>query len=142
MLGRIVEAALTQRAFAIICALFLCAGGGYAFYRSAEDARVRDELAKKELAAKQAQLDKLMTDLKTQNDAIAAAQAEAASAKSEADKNAAQAKLLAAQEQQKRTQANIAAVRAAPAGGGGASKPSTPKPACTCQAGDPLCSCL
>lgn len=117
------------------------AGGGYAFYRSAEEARHRDELARKEIAEKQAQLDKLMAELKSQNDAIAQAQADAANAKSEADRAAAKAKLAQAQEQQRRTQANIAAVRAT-GGNSKSSGGSTPKPACTCQAGDPLCSCL
>jgi hypothetical protein len=71
---------------------------------------------------------------------MAAAQGELANAKSDADRANAQAKLAAAQDQQRRTQANIAAVKAA----NPAVKPggNTPKAACTCQAGDPLCSCL
>jgi hypothetical protein len=81
-----------------------------------------------------------MADLKAQSDAIATAQSEAASAKSDADRLAAQQKLAAAQAEQKRTQANIANIQSRPVG----NTPSkgTPRPACTCQAGDPLCSCL
>lgn len=118
------------------------AGGGFAFYKSAQEQARITALKNQEIAEKQAQLDKLMGELKAQNDAIAQAQAEAASAKSEADRAAAQAKLAAVQDQQKKTQATINAVRNAPvgAGAGGGSKPA--RPACTCQAGDPLCSCL
>lgn len=116
------------------------AGGGYAFYRSGvEQARVT-ALKNAEIEDQKAQLAKLMSDLKAQSDAIATAQAEAASAKSDADRLAAQQKLAAAQAEQNRTRANIAAVQSRPVGGnkGG----GTPRPACTCQAGDPLCSCL
>jgi colicin import membrane protein len=116
-------------------------GGGYAFYSSAQEAKRIQALKDEEIRQKEAQVNKLMADLKAQNDAMAAAQAEAASAKTDAERAAAQAKLLKAQEDAKRTQANIAAVRNRPgaAGGGGG---GAPRPACTCQAGDPLCSCL
>ena len=112
-------------------------GGGYAVYTSGEENKRVQGLKDQEIAAKQAQLDKLMADLKSQQDSIAAAQAEAANAKSDADRANAQAKLAAAQEQQRKTQANIATIKRDVV-----AKPGAPKPACTCQAGDPLCSCL
>jgi hypothetical protein len=118
------------------------AGGGFAFYKSGQEQARVTALKNAEIAEQKAQLDKLMGDLKAQSDAIATAQAEAASAKSDADRLAAQQKLAAAQAEQKRTQANIAAVQSRPAGGGGGAGKGTPRPACTCQAGDPLCSCL
>lgn len=116
-------------------------GGGYAFYSSAQEAKRIQALKDEEIRQKEQQLSKLMAELKAQNDAVAEAQAAAANAKSDAERAAAQAKLAKAQEDARKTQANIAAVRTtggAKAGGGG----GTPRPACTCQAGDPLCSCL
>ena len=103
-----------------------------------EAARVQAEQTKA-LAEKQAQLDKLMGDLKTQQDTIAAAQTEAQNAKSDAEKAAAANKLAQAQEAQRKTQANIANIKKSADPG---AKPGTPRPACTCQQGDPLCSCL
>src|SRR6201999_1994099 len=95
------------------------AGGGYLLVSNQKEAERIQALKDKEIAEQKAQLDKLMADLKAQQDAMAAAQAELASAKSDADRASAQAKLAAAQEQQRKTQANIAAVKA----GGG--KPAT-----------------
>jgi hypothetical protein len=69
-----------------------------------------------------------------------AAQAEIASAKSDADRIAAQQKVAALQEKQKTTQTNIANVQRGP--GPASPARTTPRAACTCQAGDPLCSCL
>ncbi len=122
--------------------IFGAIGGGYAFWKSGQEQARLTALKNQELAEKQAQLDKLMNELKTQNDAIELARTEAASAKSESDRNAAQAKLLMVQEQQRNTQRTIAAVRAAPVGGGGGAAKPTPRAACTCQAGDPLCACV
>ncbi|MDB4946666.1 MAG: hypothetical protein JWP97_6200 [Labilithrix sp.] len=119
------------------------AGGGFAFYKSGQEQARITALKNAEIAEQKAQLDKLMSDLKATNDQMQAAQAEIASAKSESEKQAAQAKIAALQAQQSRTNANIAAVQQnRPAGGGGGTVKTTPKPACTCQAGDPLCSCL
>jgi colicin import membrane protein len=121
--------------------IFGGAGGGFAFYKSNERQARETALKNAEIAEQKAQLDKLMGDLKTQGDAIAAAQAEAASAKSDAAREAAQAKLAAAQAEQKKTQAIITSVRGG--GSGPATGPrTTPRTACTCQAGDPLCACL
>ncbi len=116
------------------------AGGGFAFWASAKEQARIQAMKDREIAEKQGQLDRLMAELKSQNDAIAQAQADAANAKSEADRAAATAKLLAAQEMQKKTQANIATIRTQTTTTGGGTK--TVRPACTCQAGDPLCACL
>ena len=119
------------------------AGGGYAFYRSGvEQARIT-ALKNQEIAEQKAQLDKLMSDFKAQSEAVAAAEAAAAKATSETERLAAREKLAAAQAEQKKTQANIAAVQGGGRPGGGtAPARTTPRAACTCQAGDPLCSCL
>lgn len=113
------------------------AGGGYAFWSSQKEAERIQKLQQDELAAKNAQLEKLMADLKTQQDQMAAAQAELTNAKSDADRANAQAKIAAAQAAQQNTQKTIAQVKA-----NGPKPTSGPKPACNCQPGDPLCSCL
>jgi hypothetical protein len=142
-LERGAKSRVTTLALVAVAASVLLAGlgGGYAFHSSAtEQARIT-ALKDEEIRAKEAALSKLLADLKAQNDAVAMAQADAANAKSDADRLAAQAKLAQAQESARNTQASIAAVRTggqAKAGAGGKS----PRPACTCQAGDPLCSCL
>lgn len=104
-----------------------------------ENARLETE-KQKELSAKQAELDKLLAELKEREAAVRRAEAEAANAKSEAERSIAMARLAAAQEQQKATQASVE--RRATTAGGGAKKAGNPRPACTCNAGDPLCSCL
>lgn len=145
--GEVGKQSTTKVEFKIPAVNAMCSGGNWqencGFVFKANDASSAPEensgAAKAKAAdeAAKAQLDKLTNDLKQQTEAITAAQGEVASAKSEADRVVAQAKLVAAQEQQRRTQANIAALK-----GGGDGRPTTPRPACTCQAGDPLCSCL
>lgn len=145
--GEVGKQSTTKVEFKIPGVSTMCSGGNWQnncdFVFKANDAnsapKENSGAAKAKAAdeAERAQLDKLTNDLKQQNEAIAAAHAAVARAESEADRAAAQAKLLAAQEQRRRPQANIAALK-----GGGDGRPTTPKPACTCQAGDPLCSCL
>ena len=94
------------------------AGGGYAFWSTQQESARIQALKDQEIAAKQQQLDKLMADLKAQQDQMTNAQAELANAKSDADRANAQAKLAAAQQAQATTQRNIAAVKA------GAAKPA------------------
>jgi multidrug resistance efflux pump len=111
-----------------------------------EQARAMREQAQRtaerngEIAEQKAKLDKLMGDLKVQNDASKAAQARLDSATNDADRDAARAKLATAQAQMKQIQVEIAAVQGGT--GAGTRTGTTPRPACTCQAGDPLCSCL
>lgn len=115
-------------------------GGGYALYSSQKEAERVQALKDKEIAEKNATVERLMAELKKQQEEMVAAQAAITNAKDDKERALAQAKLAAAQEQQRKLQGSLAAVRQ-----GGTSKPSTPntpKPACTCQAGDPLCSCL
>ena len=122
--------------------IFGAAGGGYAFYRSGQAQAEEAKRHNAEIAEKQAQLDKLMADLKSTNDAMTAAQAEIASAKSDADKQAAQARVVALQAQAQRQQTAVTQVQSRPTGPAVGKPNNTPRPACTCQAGDPLCSCL
>ena len=132
---------LTFIALGIGAVLILGAGGGgYAFWKSGQDQARETALKNAEIAGQKAQLDKLMADLKAQNEQMQAAQTEIASAKSDAERFAAQQKVAALQEKQKTTEKNIANVRSGP--GPTAPTRTTPRPACTCQAGDPLCSCL
>ena len=118
------------------------AGTGFALYKTGKDAA--DEKARLEQQAreKDAQLAKLQADFKAQADAVSQAQSEAAGAKSEVEKQAALAKLAAAQRQQETTQRTIQAVRTGGGAGPVTGAKTTPKPSCTCQAGDPLCACL
>ncbi len=133
---------LTFIALGIGAVLILGAGGGgYAFWKSGQEQAKVTAAKNAEIAEQKAQLDKLMADLRAQNDQMQAAQAEIASAKSDADRIAAQQKVAALQERQKTTQTNIANVQRGP-GTTAPPRNTTPRPACTCQAGDPLCSCL
>lgn len=112
-------------------------GGGFAL-KSNMDEAARVQAAKDaEIKEKEGQLTKLMAELKAQNEAVAAAQAEASSAKTEAERQAAQAKLAAAQDAQRKTQGNISRVQSRPTGGGGGG-PAKPK----CTPGDPMCTDL
>jgi len=120
--------------------IFGGAGGGFAFYKSGQEQARITAVKNAEIAEQKAQLDKLMGDLKAQGDAIATSEAALASAKSDADRSAALAKLELAKAEQKKTQTNIVNIQSRPPPGtGGGTKPRT---ACTCQAGDPLCACL
>ncbi len=127
---------------ALAAAVVLVATGAFVFNQNAKQAeadrvaaaeRQRDEERLREL-------EKLMKELEEQNNAIQIAQREAAAAKNEAERELAMAKLHAAQEQQMKTSAAVRA--AAGKAGAGGSSPVRAKAACTCQAGDPLCSCL
>ncbi len=133
---------LTFIALGIGAVLILgAAGGGFAFWKSGQEQAKITAAKNAEIAEQKAQLDKLMSDLRAQNEQMQSAQAEIASAKSDADRVAAQQKVAALQEKQKTTERNIAVVQRGP-GPGAPPKATTPRPACTCQAGDPLCSCL
>jgi colicin import membrane protein len=115
-------------------------GGGYAFWASAKEQARIQAFKDKEIAEQKQQLDTLMSQLKAQNDAVAQAQAEAASAHSDADRAAAQAKLAEAQRQASALQGRIGTLQRNPVG---PTPPrTTPRAACTCLAGDPLCSCI
>ena len=80
--------------------------------------------------------------------AIAAGRVEAARATTAADREAAELKIAAAQERQRKLEARIGAERlSSPAYRGPATTPElrgrdTPARACSCQQGDPLCTCL
>jgi flagellar basal body-associated protein FliL len=127
--------------------LFLGAiGGGVAFKINNDKAAAIQAAKDQEIAQKQAQLDKLMADLKEESDKVAQLNDAVTNAKSDADRAAAQQRLADAQKAQQATQAQVANIRRATSGGGGGGGGGggtpKPRPACTCQAGDPLCSCL
>jgi hypothetical protein len=93
-----------------------------------------------ELAEQQAKVDALTRQLDEQTQNINALTSQLASATDEKTQSDIRAKLLAAQQQQAATRRNLGAART----GGGGGTTSTPKAraACTCQSGDPLCSCI
>lgn len=123
-----------------LAAAFVLVAGGY-HHQQAKDEQARLQRADKEreIAELNARVDKLHEDLRRQQEAIATAQSELAMAKTDAERASAQAKLAAAQEQQRATMSSVQAAKASAAG-----RPATSraKAACTCQPGDPLCSCL
>lgn len=129
-------AILPWSGLAVAAALLLALGGNAYIQDQRETARIQ-ALKDEEIAAQKAQLEKVIAELKAQQEAIASAQSELASAKSDADRMMAQAKLAAAQEQQRKTQSAIQAARPASSRAGAAGA----KPACACVAGDPLCAC-
>ena len=129
-----------SQSIGISALLVLGAAGGALAYRQSQIRAAEIAAAHAaERAENEAKMTKLMDELKSQTDAIAALQMELLHAQNDADRKAAEAKLLEMQEQQNRTRTRIAAARS---NAGGAPGPAAPKPACTCQAGDPLCSCL
>jgi colicin import membrane protein len=113
-------------------------GGGVAYYKTVQEAEKQRILKEGELAEQKAQLDKLTAELKRQNEAVASLEGDVKNAKSEAERNAALARLDEAKQKQKQTQQAVGQVGRPAA----AANPGKPKPACTGQAGDPLCSCL
>jgi hypothetical protein len=125
--------------FGLAAALIL--GVGFYYVNGQREKQAAVQAAKeKELADKNAELARLMRELEAQKAVINEAQAEARNAASEAERASAQAKLAAAIEEQRKTMQTVSAVRAASSGA--ASPKHNAKAACTCQAGDPLCSCL
>ena len=115
-------------------------GGGLAL-KSQSDNQAKAEAAHKaEMAEYQAKLDKATKDLELQNQQVKDLEGSVANAKTDAEKKAAEAALLAAKEEQKKRAGQVSSFKPPAVGvGGGQSKP---KPPCNCQPGDPLCSCL
>ncbi len=108
-----------------------------------DDARQRAEREAQtaQLAEQKARLDRLTRDLEQEGVAIAEAQQQVMLATSDVEREAARTKLRAAEARQRATQAELAALQPRRED----LRPrdaATPRPACTCQAGDPLCSCL
>jgi colicin import membrane protein len=121
--------------------LFLGAiGGGIAFKVNNDKAAAIQAAKDQEIATQKAAMDKLMADLKAQNDQVEQLNSAVANAKSDADRIAAQQRLADAKQAQQATQAQVANIRRT--GGSNPGTSTKPRPACTCQAGDPLCSCL
>ena len=107
-----------------------------------DDARQRAEVEAQaaQLAEHKARLDRLARDLQQEGVAIADAQEQLARATTDAEREAARAKLKAAEARQRSIRAELSTLQnneqPRP------TDPATPRPACTCQAGDPLCSCF
>jgi hypothetical protein len=113
--------------------VLLAVGGGSLAYKQNQ---IRTAARATELAEQEARLAELMKELELANQAIAEAQVVMANAGTEAERAEAQARLEVVKQEQMRTRARMSSAR-----GAAGAKP-TPRPACTCLAGDPLCSCL
>jgi colicin import membrane protein len=115
-------------------------GGGFGIKALLDRNAAEASAHQRELAAKTEELGKLQRELNEQNAAVAQLEDAVKNAKDEASKEAAQKALQAAQQRQAETSKAIK-TRGVP-GGPAPIKPSTPRPACNCQPGDPLCSCI
>jgi colicin import membrane protein len=114
-------------------------GGGW-YIKSQSDARDAEALAhRQEMAAQQAQYEKLQSQLQGQMDQVTQLESAVSNARDDAARAAAQQKLLEAKNQAADTQKALR--NAAPRGGGGPAPAKEKKP-CNCPAGDPLCSCI
>jgi colicin import membrane protein len=119
--------------------LFLALVGGGLALKNQSDAADREKARHaQELAEQKAQVDKLSRELQEQSNNIASLEGAVQNAKDDAARKAAQIALNEAQKQRAATAQQLTNVQRNPAHGGG----NTPRTACTCQAGDPLCNCL
>ncbi|MCL2777997.1 MAG: hypothetical protein FWD73_08330 [Polyangiaceae bacterium] len=133
---------LTYISVGIGTLLIAGAVGAAVVYRASvtrqQELQAEQERTKKALAEKEATIKKLQNDFKAATDAIAAAEEKARKATNDEERRAAEAEREGAVAAQRRARTSMAAV------GGSGAKPTsaTPTPACTCQKGDPMCSCL
>jgi colicin import membrane protein len=121
-------------------ALALCvalAGGGLYMKHNADVAAAQQAAAQRAQAAAQAELDKLVAELREQEATVARLQAALANAKDDASRAAAQRALVDAQRQA--DDVSLAVRRGAAAGPG---KAGSQKKVCNCNPGDPLCDCI
>jgi colicin import membrane protein len=126
---------------AVAAAVFLVVGGiggGYAFYQKSQSADAERARHEKEIGEQRAQVEKLQRELSDQSQAVSQLEDAVKNAKDEAAKQDAQKALIAAQQRQAATRQALGRVNTTSTP---ASKPIN-KPACNCQPGDPLCSCI
>ncbi len=121
---------------AVALAATLLLGIGFGAYQMQESESASASAVRARDAARARELQRLLDELKAQEQSIASAQEELREAQNEVERAKAIQQLEAAQEKARASQAAIASAR------GARPQPHTPKAACTCQAGDPLCSCL
>jgi len=123
----------------LVLAVLLIGGGtgGFIWYRSAKAQEELQAETQRQLAERDAQMKKLQSQLETQERKVNDLVSQLAAAHDDATRAKIQAELAAAQK-------DAAAIKGAMRGTAtsGDKGSSTPKPACTCQRGDPLCSCL
>jgi hypothetical protein len=115
-------------------------GGGLALKNANDKAAADEARHQQELAEQKAQSDALQRQLESQTQNLNALVAQLASAKDDAAKEALQKQIEDAKRAQAATRQNYQRVQSGGGGGGGGSP--KPRPACTCQSGDPLCSCI
>jgi colicin import membrane protein len=135
---------LTMAAVGVSLLLVVGAIGGVTAYTSARDkaaaAAAEQARANQELQAQLASLTKQADDEKANMDNL---NAQLGAANDVATKLALEKQLAEAKKQAEITAAARAKLRSSGGGGGGnTSGPAKPRAACTCQAGDPLCSCI
>lgn len=126
--------------YAVIAAVaFLLIGGttgGVLWYRA--DQKAKEEARQAQLLANQKaeEMAQLQKKLDEQSRKVSDLMDKLSNAEDEATKAKLKAELAAAQKEQNATRGALQ--RGSPSD----TKPSTPRPACTCVEGDPMCSCL
>jgi colicin import membrane protein len=124
---------------AAIFLLVALVGGGL-FIKSQADERAAETMKhQQEMAAQQAQYEKLQSQLQGQMDQVTQLESAVTNARDDAARAAAQQKLLEAKNQAADTQKALRNAVPRASGGGGTTKAKAP---CNCPAGDPLCSCI
>lgn len=118
-------------------ALLLVAILGIYFGKVKPEAEQREAAAQAALLQQAEEAKKLQRQLEEQSQKVNDLVAQLASAKDQSTRDA-----LAQQLQDAQRKKDALNKVAAPSGGGAASPRPANKPPCTCQAGDPLCSCL
>ena len=127
---------------AVGAAILLIVGGitGGLALKNANDKAAADEARhQQELAEQKAQSDALQRQLEAQTQNISTMTEQLAAAKDNAAREALLKQIEEAKKAQASTQQRFQRVQS---GGGGSTPSKTPRAACTCQAGDPLCSCI
>jgi colicin import membrane protein len=115
--------------------LIALVGGGLFFKSQSDQQAVEKARNSAELAEQQAKIDKLMQDLKDEQDRMSQAELAVNNAKDDAARADAQRKLAEAKNQAAATKQQITNVQQH-------SGPAPAKKPCNCPPGDPLCSCI
>jgi predicted nucleic acid-binding Zn-ribbon protein len=114
--------------------------GGLALKGASDKAAADEARHQQEMAETKAQSEALQRQLENETSKISTLMGQLGAAKDEAAREALQKQLDEARRAQATTQRNYQRVQST-GNTGGTSAPK-PRAACTCQAGDPLCSCI
>jgi colicin import membrane protein len=131
--ARRVSAILSATGIVLFMALV---GGGLFIKHQNDEQAAADAQHAAEVATQKAAMDKLMAELNEQNASVAALFSAIQNAKDDAQRAVAQQQLA---QVRRAAEATKSAIRGA---GSVNSAAGSPKKACNCQPGDPLCSCI